>query len=260
MKLHSILLLTLIATGSISVANAFASSHDISMPTNSSVFWNDHRVSITSANTDGTSDGTFLTQRGIDGIVYRIGGDPSFGSGFEVMRIDVTGTVKFGGGKTLSWENNQVSIGRTDSAGSVNSGGFLNMRGAEGIVYRIGGADIPGTGFEVLRIDDAGVIRLAIGKSFTWVNHQVGISRTDTTGGVNSGGFMTFRGQEGYIFKVGGADVAGDGFEIARIQGANIGIGTSSPAEKLDVNGNIKLSGFARSITSDGDICIGTCS
>jgi len=161
--------------------------------------------------------------------------------------------------KTVAWENNVVSIGRTDTAG-VGAGGFLNLRGAEGIVYRIGGNDVPGEGFEVLRIDDQGVIRLSIGKSFVWTNHQVGISRTDTTGGVFSGGFMTLRATEGYLFKLGGADVAGDGFEVIRIDSAGkLGIGTSTPAEKLDVNGNIKLSGFGRSITSDGDICIGNC-
>jgi hypothetical protein len=36
----------------------------------------------------------------------------------------------------------------------------------------------------------------------------------------------------------------------------NVGIGHSSPTEKLDVNGNIKLSG---NIKSNGDICIGAC-
>jgi len=39
----------------------------------------------------------------------------------------------------------------------------------------------------------------------------------------------------------------------------NIGIGTNLPDEKLDINGNLKLSGTGRTITSDGDICIGNC-
>lgn len=37
---------------------------------------------------------------------------------------------------------------------------------------------------------------------------------------------------------------------------SRIGIGTITPAEKLEVMGNIKLSG---NIMSDGDICIGSC-
>ncbi|KKP69733.1 hypothetical protein A2X44_04645 [candidate division CPR3 bacterium GWF2_35_18] len=36
----------------------------------------------------------------------------------------------------------------------------------------------------------------------------------------------------------------------------NVGIGTTAPAQKLEVNGNFKLSG---NIVSDGDICIGNC-
>jgi hypothetical protein len=36
----------------------------------------------------------------------------------------------------------------------------------------------------------------------------------------------------------------------------NVGIGTTTPSEKLTVSGNIKLSG---NLTSDGDICIGMC-
>ena len=241
----------------ISVSDAYAADTVITPP-DSAVF-GDHHVSITRADTTGTTTGTFLNERGLDGIVYRIGGNPVYGEGFEVLRIDNTGKAIFGSGKAVAWENNQVSIGRTDTAGTI-AGGFLNLRGAEGIVYRIGGADTPGAGFEVLRIDDQGTVKLFIGKSMVWSNHQVGISRTDTTGGVASGGFMTLRGAEGYIFKVVGADVAGDGVEIARIDiGGNVGIGTNTPAQKLDVNGNIKLTGVGRTITSDGDICIGAC-
>lgn len=40
------------------------------------------------------------------------------------------------------------------------------------------------------------------------------------------------------------------------VEAGNVGIGTTTPTEKLDVAGNIKLSG---NIVSDGDICIGSC-
>ena len=41
-------------------------------------------------------------------------------------------------------------------------------------------------------------------------------------------------------------------------QNGNVGVGTTSPTEKLDVNGNIHL-GSKGNITSSNDICIGTC-
>ncbi len=40
-------------------------------------------------------------------------------------------------------------------------------------------------------------------------------------------------------------------------QNGNVGVGTTSPTEKLDVNGNIHLGGKGN-ITSSNDICIGT--
>lgn len=39
-------------------------------------------------------------------------------------------------------------------------------------------------------------------------------------------------------------------------QNGNVGIGTVSPAQKLEVDGNIRLTG---NLTSQNDICIGTC-
>lgn len=47
--------------------------------------------------------------------------------------------------------------------------------------------------------------------------------------------------------------VAGNRLYIQR--GGNVGISTSNPTERLEVNGNIKLNG---NIVSDGDICIGS--
>jgi len=57
-----------------------------------------------------------------------------------------------------------------------------------------------------------------------------------------------------------GKFVIGDGTaglsRLAIDSTGNVGIGHINPTEKLDVLGNIKLSG---NIVSDNDICIGTC-
>lgn len=51
--------------------------------------------------------------------------------------------------------------------------------------------------------------------------------------------------------------LATGGTEWARIDGSgNVGIGTSSPSQKLDITGNIRLTG---NIVSPNDICIGSC-
>ena len=46
------------------------------------------------------------------------------------------------------------------------------------------------------------------------------------------------------------------GNDSLAIEGGNVGIGRTNPIEKLEVAGNIKLSG---NLISDGDICIGNC-
>ena len=46
------------------------------------------------------------------------------------------------------------------------------------------------------------------------------------------------------------------GNNIYNNNSGNVGIGTTTPTQALDVKGNIKMTG---SLVSDGDICIGTC-
>ena len=52
-------------------------------------------------------------------------------------------------------------------------------------------------------------------------------------------------------------DSTNNGVRIAILApSGNVGVGTTTPAEQLDVNGNIRLTG---NIVSPNDICIGNC-
>lgn len=59
------------------------------------------------------------------------------------------------------------------------------------------------------------------------------------------------------VFVIGnGADSNNRKNAVTVLKNGNVGIGDSTPNEKLELNGNLKLTG---NIVSDGDICIGKC-
>jgi len=56
--------------------------------------------------------------------------------------------------------------------------------------------------------------------------------------------------------KVNGVDIYTNNVLAVSVNGGNMGIGIANPSEKLDVNGNIRITG---DIVSPNDICIGNC-
>lgn len=186
-------------------------------------------------------------------IILFVIGILSVGTAYAAI-TPFTGPVSLPNATPLFFVDNATSISRTDVTGTT-SGSFLNERGFSGIIFRTGGTGSFGTGNEISRITNSGIV-MANGKSFSWGDLGISISRTDSTG-TTSGNFLNERGYSGIIFRTLGTSAYGTGNEVMRItSGGNVGIGTSSPVQKLDVNGNIRLTG---NIVSPNDICIGTC-
>ncbi len=174
-------------------------------------------------------------------------------------------------------------------------GGFTNQWGFDVNVTDYGGGNVPlmfisrGSGInnEVMRITHGGYVgigntnpqtQLSIGSINAGSGEatNMGSIQIATAGGLTNtpGGleFKTSSYQNGYGWRITAPDTYGSAgtpltiqdrsnsagwTEIMRITNAgNVGIGTTSPAQKLDVSGNIRLTG---NMTSPNDICIGTC-
>ena len=115
---------------------------------------------------------------------------------------------------------------------SVNIFGNLQIVGGNLVVSKTGGAD---SGLNVM--NDGGN---AVFQFFDVDNGQV---------------YKFVLQKDGTLFKFTDATHARTDLVI-RTSDGNIGIGTTNPQSKLDVNGDLRIQG---NILSNGDICIGNC-
>jgi len=165
--------------------------------------------------------------------------------------------IILGNAESVRWGDFAVSEARTNEAGD-GIGSWLTIRGFDGIIFKTFGDGNFGTGVEKMRIAPSGIINLNIasGSSVLFGDFAVSVARTNTSGD-GQGPLLNLRGFDGIVFRTAGDGNFGTGIEKMRIDNSgNVGINTSVPTQKLDVNGNIRLTG---NIISPNDICIGTC-
>jgi hypothetical protein len=258
MKFHFVLMLIIL--GSLTPAGiAFAVDEffdDVKLQNGKSVFYDDHSVSIGRTNVNGDDTGSLLTVRGLNGIIMKTAGNGTFGTGDESFRVTSDGHLSIVNGKTIQWGGNAVSLGKTNTSGD-GPGSYLTLRGFDGIIMQTKGDSTFGTGVESFRVTPNGDLTLQNGKSMQWNSAGVSIAKTNSNGD-GTGSFLNLRGFSGIVMRTGGDGFFGTGDEAFRISSpsGNVGIGVSNPTEKLDVNGNIRLTG---DIVSPTDICIGSC-
>jgi len=131
--------------------------------------------------------------------------------------------------------------GSITSTGSISAAGSLSANGPLGIILNAQDAPF------ITRAWDAFTsgAKLGVGRWGLFMDYQTLTIGTPAIGGNGKVQFARFNVD---------SSVASVSMFINDL--GNIGIGKTTPAQKLDVAGNIKLSG---SIVSDGDICIGKC-
>jgi hypothetical protein len=184
----------------------------------------------------------------------------------EHMRITSGGNVGINNGAPLS----PLSFASTDGAkialfdnGSATehyglgvSGGLLNYQVMTGAAhsFRTGGKNADGT--ELMRIQSDGkvgisnnapLVPLAFASS---VGPKISLydagSATDNFGFGIASNTLAYHVVPGGVHSFFAGGKAADGTELMRIQGdGNVGIGTTAPAAKLDVNGTARIAGSA---------------
>jgi len=173
--------------------------------------------------------------------------------------IEVTGVSIF---------RNDLIFDRTDNDNSIVQGqnAFDNNRGL--IYQKVGGGPMSeyrvlaaktsftggpvgiGTLNPTATLDINGILK---------INNDIIVDRTDNNNSIVQGQNAFDNNRHITYQKLGGGPMSGYivSANFIALNDGNVGIGTNSPAEALDVVGNIRLTG---NIVSPGDICIGLCS
>ena len=176
------------------------------------------------------------------------------GAPSDVVFVSNDGDVGIG---TLVPDKKLHVVGSATITGKLTTGDGLdvtNVSSSVSAVYRA--QDVPldnGAGFRLGITDDMGINR---GGVMTFMAPTTTGAGNDDLGAMKGAKENATNGdRSGYLAFATRSDPGGLTEEMRLTSGGNMGLGTTSPSEKLHVVGNIFLTG---ALTSSGDICIGS--
>lgn len=155
-----------------------------------------------------------------------------------------------------------VMMGTYSVIKNTNNGAITNSQGVHGQSWNVGGSVTNSYGLWGQARNDArktvnargvygSVLQNEAGGTIT--NAYAGYFQTNLTAGTITNGYGVYIANTDGLVQYG---LYQAGADDKNYFAGNVGIGTTTPTEKLEVSGNIKLKG---NIVSDGDICIGKC-
>jgi len=183
-----------------------------------------------------------------DSVIYDNGTNVGIGTTSPATTLNVSGSTRISAGE-LQIEGNNAAL-RLYRTSGINYFDWASGQNLYfGTVTSIGGAGRVnkmvllndgnlgiGTNAPVQRLDLSGSLRIRSAGTYSDPTDNAGFLNYDSTGGIFTISARSNGGSTFMAFRTSNSGTAGERMRI--INDGNVGIGSSSPAYKLDVNGN----------------------